>query len=76
MRNKANVTGRINLYDLSRQEVEALLAGWGYSTYHAERVWRYLYRQKVRSLAEMTDLRPDLRRQLEAEGYQIGRAHV
>jgi 23S rRNA (adenine2503-C2)-methyltransferase len=56
----------INLYDLSRPQLYTLLAGWNYSAYHADRVWRYLYRHQVTSLAEMSELRPDLQAQLQA----------
>jgi 23S rRNA (adenine2503-C2)-methyltransferase len=56
-----------NLYALSRDELAALLAGWGYGAYHAERVWAYLYREVVESVEAMADLRPDLQERLEAE---------
>ncbi|MEW5986746.1 MAG: 23S rRNA (adenine(2503)-C(2))-methyltransferase RlmN [Chloroflexota bacterium] len=57
----------INLYDLTRAGVRDLLAGWGYSDYHAGRLWSYLYRQQVSDLAEMTELRPELGQRLAAE---------
>ncbi|MCI0399157.1 MAG: 23S rRNA (adenine(2503)-C(2))-methyltransferase RlmN [Chloroflexi bacterium] len=57
----------LNLYDLSRNELGHLLAEWGYGDYHAGRIWDYLYRQKVRSLEEMVELRPELRKRLAAE---------
>ena len=50
----------LNLYDLRREELSSLLAGWGFSQFHAGRLWAYLYRQKVRSFEEMSELRPDL----------------
>ncbi len=58
---------KINLYDLTRDNLDALLAGWGYSSYHATRLWHALYRQQIHSLHEITDLRPDLLSQLHAE---------
>ena len=62
----ATQTETINLYDLTRPQLETLLAGWGFSIYHADRVWAYLYQQQLQSVAEMKGLRPDLRQQLEA----------
>ncbi|MCA9999241.1 MAG: 23S rRNA (adenine(2503)-C(2))-methyltransferase RlmN, partial [Anaerolineales bacterium] len=57
----------LNLYDFSREGLMAQLATWGYSAYHAERVWSYLYQQRVSSLREMDELRADLRERLLAE---------
>jgi 23S rRNA (adenine2503-C2)-methyltransferase len=61
-----------DLYDLSRDELNSLLAEWGYSAYHAGRVWDYLYRQQVTAVAEMVELRADLLARLEAE-TRLGR---
>lgn len=58
---------RINLYDLSQSEVAGLLAGWGYSAFYAERLWRYLYRDQVDRIEAMQELRPELRQRLLAE---------
>lgn len=49
-----------NLHDLKRDELANLLAEWGYSSYHAHKVWRLLYRQQANSLADFGSLRPDL----------------
>ncbi len=53
-------TGSLNLYDYSRLQLTDLLAEWGYSSYHAQRIWDYLYQAQVSSVAGMADLRPDL----------------
>ena len=53
-----------NLYDLSRPALGSLLSDWGYSDYHADIVWRYLYGRRVTSLAEMSELRTDLAQKL------------
>ena len=53
-------TGSLNLYDYSRLQLTDLLAEWGYSSYHAQRIWDYLYQAQVSSVAGMVDLRPDL----------------
>jgi 23S rRNA (adenine2503-C2)-methyltransferase len=58
---------RIQLLDLDRPALVALLASWGYRAYHAGQVWDFLYRQRVSSVAEMEALRPDLRARLERE---------
>lgn len=57
----------INLYDLSRAQLTELIHSWGYSAYHAELLWDYLYRQEISSFDQMADLRPDLRQQLQRE---------
>lgn len=54
----------MNLYDYSRPQLTSLLAEWGYSSYHAQRIWDYLYQAQVSSVGEMADLRPDLRQKL------------
>jgi 23S rRNA (adenine2503-C2)-methyltransferase len=65
----ASEVGRIDLYDLTRIKLEALLATWGYTPFHAERLWRALYGQQISSWDEIEDLRADLRQQLEASAY-------
>ncbi len=50
----------LNLYDYSHPQLTNLLAEWGYSSYHARRIWDYLYQVQVSSVNEMADLRPDL----------------
>jgi len=56
-----------NLYDLPAQTLYALLAGWGYSAYHADLLWNGLYRQHVEELSQIAGLRPDLHARLTAE---------
>ncbi len=57
---------KTNLYDLTYAALADLLAGWGYSAYHADRIWQALYRDRVTAVADIPDLRPDLRAQLAA----------
>jgi len=57
---------RIYLYDLSQKQLTELLAGWGYSVYHAGLVWAALYQQLVATVDEMVEVRPDLRQRLAA----------
>ena len=56
----------LNLYDFSRAELTAHFARWGFSAYHAERVWQALYRQQVDAPDAIADLRPDLAARLAA----------
>lgn len=58
---------KINLYDLSRDEVNTLLDEWGFSAYHATRLWHHLYREQARTLEDLRGLRPDLLRQLQSQ---------
>jgi 23S rRNA (adenine2503-C2)-methyltransferase len=57
---KATVNQKQNLYDLTRPQLTEWLAQYGYSQFHAGRVWHYLYRQPVKHIEEMEELRPDL----------------
>jgi 23S rRNA (adenine2503-C2)-methyltransferase len=50
---------RVSLYDLDREELAARLAVWGFSAYHAGRLWAALYRHRDRDA--LAGLRPDLR---------------
>jgi len=50
----------IELYSLTYLELVQLLAGWGYSHYFADKLWKSLYVQRVESLDQITDLRADL----------------
>jgi 23S rRNA (adenine2503-C2)-methyltransferase len=54
----------IQLYDLSLDELTALLIDWGHPAFRARQVWRWLYTQKVVDVAEMTNLPADLRQRL------------
>ena len=56
-----------NLYDLPRPALGELLAGWGYSAYHADLLWAALYRQQVDAFDALSGLRPDLVRRLREE---------
>jgi 23S rRNA (adenine2503-C2)-methyltransferase len=46
----------IDLYSLTRPELHALVASWGFSPVHAARVWKYLYLGLASSLDEFRDL--------------------
>jgi 23S rRNA (adenine2503-C2)-methyltransferase len=61
-----------NLYNLNREQLGRLLADWGYSDYHAGRLWEQLYRERRTDFGEMDALRPDLRERLQTE-VELGR---
>ncbi len=50
----------MNLFDFTLDGLAKLLKPYGFSIYHAGQVWDYLYRQQIRTVTEMGDLRPDL----------------
>ncbi len=57
----------INLYDLTHDQLGALLAEWGEPAYRADQIWRWLYQQKAASFDAMTNLPRPLRERLAAE---------
>lgn len=57
----------LNLYDFDRPALGELLAGWGYSDYYADLLWRYLYRPPYPAIGEMHDLRSELRARLASD---------
>ena len=56
----------LNLYDYTYLELNQLLADWGYSSYHTDKLWQALYQSQAQLLSEM-DVRDDLKQKLEAE---------
>lgn len=57
----------INLYDLSHDELVALLKSWGQPKYRAQQVWEWLYKKYAQTYDEMTNLPQTLRDKLTAE---------
>lgn len=53
------------VYDLSLEDLEALLTEWGQPAYRARQVWHGLYRRLATSPEELTDLPKALRQRLE-----------
>jgi 23S rRNA (adenine2503-C2)-methyltransferase len=60
-----------NLYDLSHDDIGLMLKGWGQPAYRAKQIMEWLYKHKVISIDQMTNLPKALREKLEAE-TQIG----
>ena len=55
-----------SIYDLSFEELEALLLEWGQPKYRARQVWEWLYRKYARDFSEMTNVPKGLRERLAA----------
>lgn len=62
-----NSTAPHNLHELTRAELQALVASWELSLVHAARLWNYLYYECVDSFAAMTELPSKLRKRLDSE---------
>ncbi len=62
-----NIAPMVNLYDLSYVALEKLLQSWGFTPYHAGRIWTYLYQEQVETVAAMVGLRADLQATLATE---------
>ena len=56
---------KINLYDLTYDDLEALLNEWGEPEYRAEQLYGWLYERRALHVDEMTNLPKDLRQQLK-----------
>lgn len=56
-----------NLYDLSFDELTALLMQWGEPKFRAKQVWEWLYDKRVGDVDSMTNLPQPLRERLKAE---------
>lgn len=65
----------INLYDLSRDELVALLTGWGYPPFRADQLWKWMYDNKATHFDQMHTLPNDLRERLGAEA-RLGRLEI
>jgi 23S rRNA (adenine2503-C2)-methyltransferase len=60
-----------SIYELSLEELVAVLKGWGQPAYRARQIWEWLYQHKVASFGEMTTLPQVLRDLLEAQ-FRVG----
>ena len=61
------MTNPIYLLDLTYQQIEALLTGWGEPRYRADQLWGWLYRSLATSFDAMTNLPARLRARLAEE---------
>jgi 23S rRNA (adenine2503-C2)-methyltransferase len=60
---------RLNLYDLTREELRVRLVRWGFNPFHVARLWNYLYLELAPSFEAMPDLPAKLRAHLAAEAH-------
>jgi 23S rRNA (adenine2503-C2)-methyltransferase len=60
-----------SIYELSLEELVAVVEGWGQPGYRARQVWEWLYQHEAAEFAAMTTLPQTLRDCLEA-GFRIG----
>ena len=58
---------RLALYDLTYEQLEALLTGWGEPRFRADQVWKWLYSSLVDSFEAMRNVPKALRERLAAE---------
>jgi 23S rRNA (adenine2503-C2)-methyltransferase len=66
---------RINLLDLSLDELTQLLVGWGQPRFRATQLWRWVYHSLTANPDEMVNLPRELRTRL-AEETTVGRLSV
>jgi 23S rRNA (adenine2503-C2)-methyltransferase len=72
MRTSTNVNAaRINLYDLTREELRGRFVQWGFKPVHVRHLWRYLYLEFADSFEAMPKLPAKVRARLAVE-TQIG----
>lgn len=57
------------LYDWTWTDLVTRLESWGFSAFHAKKLWQGLYGQYERSIGEIQGLRPDLIDRLESLTY-------
>jgi 23S rRNA (adenine2503-C2)-methyltransferase len=60
---------RINLYDLTREQLRQQVVRWNLSSVHAERLWNYLYLELADSFAAMPELPAKLLTRLTAKTH-------
>ncbi len=60
---------RLDLYDLTREQLRGQLVRWELNPVHVARLWNYLYIELAASLDAMPELPPKLRARLAAETH-------
>src|SRR5579875_2497422 len=60
------------LFGLAFSELTELMAGFGQKPYRARQVFEALYKQRVRSVEDITTLSQELRDRLIREGWSVG----
>lgn len=62
-----SVAPKTRILDLSFEELESLLRGWGEPQYRARQLWKWLWEKWATTFQEMTDLPHSLRERLAKE---------
>ncbi|MCU0499813.1 MAG: 23S rRNA (adenine(2503)-C(2))-methyltransferase RlmN [Anaerolineae bacterium] len=57
----------INLYELSKTDLQTLLTGWGEPKFRSDQLYTWLYEQRVKSFDQMSNLPGALRARLASE---------
>ncbi|MCW9708663.1 23S rRNA (adenine(2503)-C(2))-methyltransferase RlmN [Fodinibius salsisoli] len=65
MTTQADTKEKINLKDLTKQELQDFSADMGLASYRSDQLFQWLYQKGVHSFDEMTNLSKDLRSQLK-----------
>jgi len=61
------MTEPLNLYDLTYDQIAALLADWGEPGFRAKQLWQWLYERRATTFDEMSNLPATLRHRLAHE---------
>lgn len=61
------MSARLNVYDLTREQLRALFQRWELNPVHVGRLWNYLYLELVGSVEAMEELPARVRQRLAAE---------
>ncbi len=66
---------RVDLLDLSYDELQELVVAWGEPDFRAQQIWHWIYHMLTDDAREMTSLPPELRQRL-VEQVPVGRLEV
>jgi 23S rRNA (adenine2503-C2)-methyltransferase len=59
--------GKVNIYDVSLEEITQAIAAWGEPRYRADQIWEWLYVHHTATFEEMSSLPGGLRERLNVE---------
>lgn len=62
-----STSAKINLYDLSFDQLQSLITDWGQPRFRAKQIWGWMYTQKVGEFNQMSNIPADLRDHLASE---------
>lgn len=64
---RVTTPGRLDLHDLTREELRLQFVRWGFSPVHAARLWAYLYLELAEDFSSMPELPAKVLARLETE---------